>query len=340
LEINRNLNSKAYKKPNVYIRADGSPEKGLGHLVRCIALSHMLQNDFDITFVCLQIPEKIKRELEESQFALMEIEESIFLELIKPKDIVVLDGYHFDTNYQKKIKATGVKLVCIDDLHDKEFVADLIINHAPGVKPEDYKAQPYTQFALGLGYALLRPVFLGQAKKVRKVEKIETVLVCFGGSDYKNLTEQALIYVQKIKQFKKIIIVTGSAYKSFSSLKTLIDSDKRIHHFHAIDEKKMLLLMEETDLAFVPSSSILLEVIASGCLAMFGYYTKNQIDMAQGINGMESGHVYLGNLENFNYFPFESLIKTNQNQFNERIIEQIKSSGENNLKKIKKLVYE
>ena len=42
--------------------------------------------------------------------------------------IVVLDGYHFDTNYQTKIKQKGCKLVCIDDLHDKHFVADIIIH--------------------------------------------------------------------------------------------------------------------------------------------------------------------------------------------------------------------
>ena len=47
-------------KPKVYIRADGSHDIGLGHLIRCIALAHMLKNDFDITFVCKEIPEKIK----------------------------------------------------------------------------------------------------------------------------------------------------------------------------------------------------------------------------------------------------------------------------------------
>ncbi len=58
--------------------------------------------------------------------------------------IVVLDGYHFGTNYQKQIKLKGAKLVCIDDMHDKEFVADLIINHIPRITPQDYNVQPFT----------------------------------------------------------------------------------------------------------------------------------------------------------------------------------------------------
>ena len=49
-------------KPKVYIRTDGSPEIGLGHLTRCIALAYMLKKDFAITFVCKEIPEKISRE--------------------------------------------------------------------------------------------------------------------------------------------------------------------------------------------------------------------------------------------------------------------------------------
>lgn len=276
MKINRNINTKADIKPTVYVRVDGSPEKGLGHLVRCMALSHMLQNDFDIIFVCLQIPEKIKRELEECQFTLMEIEEPIFFALLKPKDIVVLDGYHFDTNYQKKIKATGVKLVCIDDLHDKEFVADLIINHTPGVKQDDYNAQPYTRYALGYKYALLRPSFIEEAKKERKIEKVETVLICFGGSDFKNLTERILQVVLEFDEFKKIIVVTGSAYNYLDNLSPIIQKHKNVIHYHSIREQMMTTLLQNADLAIVPSSGILFEALAVGCRVIFGYYAENQ----------------------------------------------------------------
>ncbi len=261
----------------VLFRVDGSPQIGLGHLVRCIALAHMLRNYFHITFFCKEIPEQIKKELSKNQFSLENLkEEKFFLSQIKPQEIVVCDGYSFNTNYQKQIKSRGAKLVCIDDLHDGQSYADLIINHAPGIKPVDYKAQYFTQYALGPEYALLRPVFLEQARKNRKIVKVEVVLICFGGSDYKNLTELTLRVIMDFTNFKRILVVTGTAYNNPDGLNNLVIRDNRIEHYHAVDEKKMLSLMIESDLAIVPASGILLEVIAAGCIPISGMYIENQ----------------------------------------------------------------
>lgn len=270
-------------KSKVYIRADGNQTIGLGHLVRCSALAYMLKADFEITFICREIPDTFLTELEDCGFSCAKIEnEDEFFDQIKDNIFVVLDGYNFDTAYQKRIKAKGAKLVCIDDLHDKEFYADLIINHAPGVRSNDYMAQPYTQFALGPKYALLRPVFLEQAKKERTIEKIETILICFGGSDYKNFTEIVLKLVANIDNLKKIIVVTGSEYSFLDSLNRIVNKDKRIMHYNSVDEKKMLSLMLDSDLAIVPASGILFEVLASGCYVISGYYVDNQKAIYEG----------------------------------------------------------
>ena len=83
--------------------------------------------------------------------------ESDFFKVLKAGDIVVIDGYHFDTSYQRNLLEAKIKLVCIDDLHDKEFLAHMIVNHAPGVKSDKYLAPEGTQYLLGPKYALLRP---------------------------------------------------------------------------------------------------------------------------------------------------------------------------------------
>jgi RimJ/RimL family protein N-acetyltransferase len=61
-----------------------------------------------------------------------------------------------------------------------------------------------------------------------------------------------------------------------NSLKPLLLKDQRISIYHALDEKHMLTLMLETDLAIVPASGILLEVLAVGCRVISGIYTDNQ----------------------------------------------------------------
>jgi UDP-2,4-diacetamido-2,4,6-trideoxy-beta-L-altropyranose hydrolase len=263
---------------NVLIRVDGGAQIGLGHVVRCIALAQMLKDEFQVHFIVKEIPESIIGNIISQGFEFTQIEtEETFFKLLTGKEIVVLDNYFFDTAYQKRIKEiSDCKLVCIDDLHDKEFYADLIINHAPGVKPEDYQAQSYTKFALGLDYVLLRPSFIEAAKSERKIDKIEKVFICFGGSDIKNLTSTCLNLLVDEKRFKKIIVVLGASFTYLEEVKKIAEISNVVELYHAISETKMLGLMKATDLAIVPSSGILLEAISAGCLVISGGYVENQ----------------------------------------------------------------
>jgi UDP-2,4-diacetamido-2,4,6-trideoxy-beta-L-altropyranose hydrolase len=270
-------------KIRVIIRADGNRNIGSGHLVRCIALAQMLRNDFEVEFVCKELPLGLENEINLLGIKVQIIEDDkALLDYIDQQDIVVLDGYNFSSEYQKSLKLKGCKLVCIDDLHDKEFFADLIINHAPGVSPSDYKAQPYTQFALGPEFTLLRPAFLEQAGKERIINTIENVLICFGGSDILNLTERTLQVVLENSKIKKIIVITGESYNFTESFKHLIEKNDRVVHNHSINEKEMLEVMLESDLAIVPSSGIMLEAIACGCEVISGYYVENQKAIYEG----------------------------------------------------------
>jgi UDP-2,4-diacetamido-2,4,6-trideoxy-beta-L-altropyranose hydrolase len=286
--------------PKLFIRADGNFQIGLGHLVRCTALAQILKDDFEITFICREIPDASVAELQGGGFGCIKIDkEAEFLGKLTSNTIAVLDGYYFDTDFQRQVKATGAYLVCIDDLHDKEFMADLIINHAPGITPQDYKVQPYTKFALGLEYVLLRPLFLEQTKKKRIIEKIETVMICFGGSDPKSLTESTLEVLIKYPQFKRIIVVTGVSFKSTKSFERIIKKEGRINHYNSLGEKEMLNKMLDAELAVAPSSTILLELFAVGVPAISGYFMENQKESSIFFGNQESALV-LGNM-NYNY---------------------------------------
>jgi len=264
-------------KPVIYFRVDGNAQIGLGHVVRCIALAQMLESDFNIEFVCNDIPESFINELDQLGFGFTRIDnENDFLSKLISGSIIVLDHYAFDSDYQKKIKEKGYKLVCIDDLHDKTFFADLIINHAPGVTPLNYQAQINTQFALGLDYVLLRPIFLNKAKQPVIRAPIETVFVCFGGADSKNLTQIVVDVLKVDERFNKIIVVTGSAYSYLNQLKSAIGDSPNVFLHHAIDSGTVAGLMEQAGLAIVPASGILLEAMAVGCKIIAGMYVENQ----------------------------------------------------------------
>ena len=264
-------------KQDVFIRVDGSLKIGLGHLIRCIALAQMLKNEFIVTFVYKEIPEEYKKFITDENFLYLDIKsEKEFLIRLDKNKIVVLDGYDFHIDLQNQIKQIGCKLVCIDDLHDKKFNADLIINHAPSVSPKDYQVTyDQTEFALGTEYALLRPSFLRQNKTTRTITEVKNVLICFGGSDYLNLTLQTLNTIISYP-FSKIIVITGAAYAYTESLKENIQSDPRIEHHHSVLEDELLELMLNTDLAVIPSSGILLEMMTTSARVVCGFYADNQ----------------------------------------------------------------
>jgi UDP-2,4-diacetamido-2,4,6-trideoxy-beta-L-altropyranose hydrolase len=265
------------KSKKVVFRVDGSQNIGMGHLIRCLALALMLKEEFEITFFWIEVPTNVEMEIINSGFAVVKIiNDDNFLELINRSDIVVLDHYGLGTDYQKKIKVIGCKLVCIDDLHDKDFFADLIINHSPGIIESDYTSQEYTQFALGLDYVLLRPSFLEQAVKSRVIDKYKTILICFGGSDFNNLTERALKIVCEFNSFERIIVVTGSAFAFMKQLNFFIESCSNVESYHNINELEMVSLLTQSDLVIVPASGILMEAISVGCKSISGMYIENQ----------------------------------------------------------------
>ncbi|MBN1185616.1 MAG: UDP-2,4-diacetamido-2,4,6-trideoxy-beta-L-altropyranose hydrolase [Bacteroidales bacterium] len=264
-------------KTLVYIRADGNEKIGLGHLVRCLALAQMIKAEYNITFFCHSIPNIFENELRDGGFKLARIvNEDEFINLVTHDNIVILDGYNFSTDYQKTIKKKGAKLICIDDLHNKVFFADLIINYTPGIVPKDYKAQPYTIFALGLNYVLLRQNFLAQTKKTRYFKNSGVVFICFGGADPKELTIKTLRFVSELQKFEKIIVVTGIAFNKTSKFVQLLLTDKRIDHRQNLNAKQMLDAFLEANIAIVPTSSLFFEALASGCKVISGITVENQ----------------------------------------------------------------
>lgn len=278
-------------KQKVYIRADGSANTGLGHIVRCISLAHMLKSDFSIYFSVLDIPDSLKSEINQCGWDVTVIEkESDFINELTGNEIVVLDGYQFDSNYQRQIKHIGSKLVFIDDLHNQHFYADLVINHAPGVTVEDYDGESYTKYLLGLDYALLRPEFLNNnSQEINKSNSIKNVFICFGGSDFKNLTAKVLSWLPS--KYYSVTVVLGNAYLHQDVLNKVIEErqDLEIIVKDSLNAKEIRNELAQADLAIVPGSGILFEAISVGVHVISGYYIDNQIAIYDGFKAL--GHI-------------------------------------------------
>ncbi|MGZ4055039.1 MAG: UDP-2,4-diacetamido-2,4,6-trideoxy-beta-L-altropyranose hydrolase [Bacteroidia bacterium] len=274
-------------KPNIIIRADGGTSIGMGHVVRCLALADMLKNNFNITFAIQEPADAIVKNIHSVTQMIIHLpvtndynaDAIHFSEFLNSNDIVVLDGYHFKTEYQKVIKDKGCKLVCIDDLHNWHFVADAVINHAAGISESMYSAEKYTQFYFGLKYALLRKEFL-KPSPPKKINSIKKIFISMGAADSNNLTQKFTEALLEIKGIEEIHLVLGSINPNLRSIENLIEKNKLkkiIQHFN-IPAEELAQLIKESDVVICPASSISIESCAIGTGLISGYTADNQLD--------------------------------------------------------------
>lgn len=244
---------------------------GYGHFIRSLALADMLKDEFDCVFYTAEPNPYQIREMQKvcSYVSLPEATKfETFLAALDGTEIVVLDNYFYTTDYQREIKARGCKLVCIDDMHDKHYVADVVINHALTDK-SIFDCEDYTKLCLGFDYALLRAPFL----RLRPEQtRNNDIVVNFGGSDPFNVTDRIVSLLLKLNIPNRIVVVLGNdAYLSEFNRKNV----EALHNLNAIEMAK---LFETCFAGFFCSSTVCIEAISRELRVVAGYDVDNQID--------------------------------------------------------------
>ncbi len=271
------------KKKKIFLRADGDLTTGYGHVIRLLSLAGMLKKKYSCQFI-IQQPEKfLKDQILAVCDSIIEIpvsndykkEVKHLSEKIKLQDICVIDGYQFDTSYQAVLKEKCFKLVCIDDIHDKHFLADVVINHSEGIDEKKYSKEYYTQLFLGVKYAILRKSFLNNLPVIHTFPKKNIrIFINMGGTDIYNYTCKALKKCLQNKAISDIDIVVGGFYDYDDELKKLIQSNKHvaIDVYSNLSEKKICSLMKKSHAAICSASTVAYEYASVGG-ALFIYQT-------------------------------------------------------------------
>mgnify|MGYP002554636683 CR=1 FL=1 len=289
----------------IYFRADAGAEIGYGHFIRTLALADMLKDDFSCVFVT-QAPTIYQKSEVAKVCELVEVpatEEKfrLFLDMLNGDEIVVLDNYFYDTDYQQKIRAKGCRLVCIDDMHNKHYVADVVINHTltdSGL----FDVEPYTKLCLGFDWALLRRPFIEAVNKLCSCAKrTESITITFGGVDSFDFTGHYIREAMQLPTVSQITAVVGDAYQPQKPRVR----DRRVSYCSNLTAQQMAELFCASDWVICSASTVSIEAIACGAKLAVGWYVDNQADYYSLLTST-GGVLPLGNIKD-NPIPLTSL---------------------------------
>ncbi|MBU6324890.1 MAG: hypothetical protein KJS92_05325 [Bacteroidetes bacterium] len=272
----------------VYLRADGGPQTGWGHVNRMCALAAILKDEAQVVAVSGTAGAEVFRKnignLAEVQM-LSEHDCGDCREEWKNTDathaLLVLDGYQFDYRYQQEAKELGFRVVLIDDFAQGPFAADMVINHAPNSRR--LYQQEGISYCCGLDYALLRPSFYGAQEAPER--KQNQVLLTLGGADPLGLTAQLLTkLLPQFPNLQWVVIYTDSFTTEHSrQLIDLAEYNTAITLKKNMNETAMQQLMLESAHALVSASTVVLEAWSCGLFPAALCYTDNQRIMFEGV---------------------------------------------------------
>jgi UDP-2,4-diacetamido-2,4,6-trideoxy-beta-L-altropyranose hydrolase len=251
----------------VVFRADGNSKIGLGHIYRCCAIAEMLKSECDCCLVVNKINTSLKSEMLKYFSEIYEIEKVSFgedgwINKLDGNEILILDGYKFDAQYQLKIKNRCSRLVYVDDIHKYHFYADIIINHAGGLSPSVYDRECYSKVYLGPSFAIIRSAFWNKPSVSSRKEN--HVFVCLGGADPNNDLVKMMTVALKKARGLVYHIVTGNAYKHEADLNELLSGHSFLHHYKNLDADAMKKLMQRCTVAICSPSTVSYEYLSLG----------------------------------------------------------------------------
>lgn len=271
---------------SILFRADASPDIGFGHVSRCLSIAADVRGIFQCTLATRDPSTNLLARLEAEGVALLAIPESISLEEEAewlgsghPASEVAMcvDGYGFDSAYQRRLRGVGFRFALVDDLVAGSYHAHAILNHADGVRPGDYETESACRFYLGLRYVMIQPEFQSaEGKATRR----KGWFVCLGGADPTNqvasVVERMLGHIRD-----PITVVLGAAYQHREDFEATFGA--RVSLRSGLSPAEMAEVMHASAKGVCSASTTALEFHATGGQLGLIQTADNQARIYQGM---------------------------------------------------------
>lgn len=276
-------------------RADAGAAIGTGHVMRSFALAQawVEQGGSAAFLTALAVPaleDRLRNEgvsvghLRSEPGSEADADETVDAARKLAAAWIVVDGYHFELSYQRRIKDSGMALACIDDgVCGSEFAADLVLNQNISADTISYRSSN-SRLLLGTRYALLRREFWKWRDLHREIPAMaRNVLITLGGSDPDNVTSTLLDALLGVNLAGlRIRVIVGVVNPHWSSLqKAAGASPSRIELISNTND--MPGLMAWADLAIAAGGSTCWELALMGLPVALVVLADNQRDIVAGM---------------------------------------------------------
>ena len=258
---------------NIIFRVDVSYGVGTGHIYRCLNLARVLSSSKNnIYFLSKEINSYFKKKIINSGFNLKVIktngslkndfeQSKKYLKNINFIDLLIVDSYHLNHFWEKKISQYVAKILVIDDLFQKHF-CDYLLNYSFKKYPKKLLMKKNCQLLFGPKYTILKDRYKADIKKKAINFVTKNLFIFFGGSDSNGITLK-VARILKNDQFKhlKIFFIIGIFNKDKNKIKIVLKSNKNIKILAKLND--LYKVIRKCDTAIVSGGTVLLEVLAA-----------------------------------------------------------------------------
>jgi UDP-2,4-diacetamido-2,4,6-trideoxy-beta-L-altropyranose hydrolase len=265
----------------VFIITEGGKDIGFGHITRCLSLyqafeergikpKFIINGDNDIECLLKNINYQIFNWLDERN--------KLFT-IIKDADIAIIDSYLADISLYNKIANLVKTPVYIDDNKRLDYSKGIVLNGNIHAETLNYPKNDGLIYLLGTKYTPLRKEFWEVPEKKIK-EKIESIMVTFGGDDAKNMTPKILTFLND--NYPNLIknVIIGRAFQNIDDIKKYADKNTNLIYYP--DAEKIKEIMLESDIAISACGQTLNELASIGVPTIGVCIAENQLGNIKG----------------------------------------------------------
>jgi spore coat polysaccharide biosynthesis protein SpsF len=282
-------------------RCDASPEIGLGHLVRCLALADELHKNHGVAVSFAMRPSPLAAEMVKRRaYPILQARDSGVLDqeawlhdcMLKSGAQTLVVDVRDDLSKVTldALAGKGAVIALLDDSSDRRWAADIAFYPpVPQVQRMDWSGFR-GRLCIGWDWLVLRPQFAQSVPPCNHSPCNHakcSLLIAMGGSDPAGLTLKAVRAVERLDgDFKSAIfesaIILGSGFCHGQSLRELLgQTDRRFTVREDVSE--MSAAMAEADLAICSFGMTAYELAAMGVPSVYACLTPDHAESASAL---------------------------------------------------------